>query len=185
MTFAQSVKSVFKNYANFRGRARRSEFWWYYPVYELLITGFLILILVQMWNGVIFGPLFAILFIFPLLYVVLGIPYLAVSVRRLHDTGRSGYYLIVPWAIRSFASLFAGIMPVVGLAASIVSAVFGLVLIYFFAQEGERHDNQYGRDPKEPLTEEEMKEEAKRNSGNVYDEEETLGWNSNKIYSEK
>lgn len=82
MGFVDAVKSVLvENYANFKGRARRSEYWYY--TLASFIAGFIC-------------GLLPIPFIAPLLSLVLFIPGLAVSVRRLHDIGKSGWmYLLI------------------------------------------------------------------------------------------
>ncbi len=95
MTFVESIKTCFSKYATFSGRATRSEFWWFWVF--TLIASFI-----------------------PLLNLAVIIPAIAVGVRRLHDIGKSGWYMLL------------ALIPVVD-----------LVLLYFFAIEGQG-DNQYG-----------------------------------------
>ena len=96
MTFAESVSTCFKKYFVIKGRASKSEFWWF----QLL------------WSASIF-----IMFIFegsePVIYffigiiVVIFIPLFTVGVRRLHDTGKSGFNYF--WSLVPFiGSLVAG-----------------------------------------------------------------------------
>lgn len=92
-------KVVFENYANFDGRARRSEYWYF----VLLNTVFVIL--VSLLNPVLYG-LYALLVL---------LPGLAVSVRRLHDVGKSG------------AWLFISLVPIIG----------GIWLLVLMATEGD------------------------------------------------
>ncbi len=103
---------VLERYAQFTGRSRRAEFWWY------ALAGVII--------GVVFNILIAIASIFWVLYVIYGlavlIPGLAVGVRRLHDTDKSGWWLLI------------GLIPLVGI----------IVLIVFFATDGSPQPNQYG-----------------------------------------
>ncbi len=117
--------TVLKKYAVFQGRARRAEFWWF------ALFNFIFNMALQM----LFGPVVMTveegtaspLAFIPVLYIlVLIIPTIAVGVRRLHDTGRSGWFILI------------GLIPVVG----------AIVLIVFYAQEGNQADNQYGPDPK-------------------------------------
>ncbi len=84
MTFVEAVKSVFTNYTNFSGRARRSEFWWY-NLCMIVVQGVLSFLSQS-------SSIFAILST----VVALGclIPSLAVAVRRLHDIGKSGWYYL-------------------------------------------------------------------------------------------
>ena len=75
MTFGESIKTCFSKYATFEGRASRSEFWWFFLL--TCVGGYIPVV----------GWLFALASI---------IPYLAVSVRRLHDTGHCGWWCLCP-----------------------------------------------------------------------------------------
>jgi uncharacterized membrane protein YhaH (DUF805 family) len=107
------------NYANFSGRARRSEFW-YFHLISFVIS--IILSLIDLAIGYridIIGTLYS---------IIVLIPGLAVSVRRLHDVGKSGwYYLLV-------------LLPVIG----------WIWLLILFFTEGDNGPNEYGPDPKNP-----------------------------------
>lgn len=98
MSFFEAVEQVFKHYADFSGRARRSEFWYYMLFYWLVLT--LLGILSAVLPGV--GLLIS------LFSLGMLIPTLAVYWRRLHDTGRSGVW----WLI--------GLIPLVGIILLIV-----------------------------------------------------------------
>ena len=113
MGFVDAVKSVVvENYANFNGRARRSEYWYY--TLASFIAGFIC-------------GLLPIPFIAPLLSLVLFIPGLAVSVRRLHDIGKSGWmYLLI-------------LIPLVG----------AIILLVWFCQDSQPGENKWGANPKE------------------------------------
>ncbi len=106
MTFGQSITTVLTKYADFTGRARRSEYWWF-SLFGLIVE-------------------FVLALIDPVLYIVallgLIVPSLAVGVRRLHDTGRSGWSLLV------------ALIPLVG----------GIILVVFMATPGNPGRNQYG-----------------------------------------
>jgi uncharacterized membrane protein YhaH (DUF805 family) len=84
----EAIQSAFSNYANFKGRATRPQFWWF----------FLFLMLVMYIPSIIGGitetPLFGIIGI--IAYLGCLIPYLAVAVRRLHDCNKSGWFIFVP-----------------------------------------------------------------------------------------
>jgi len=106
---------VLKKYAVFKGRARRKEFWMFYLFY--IIFAFVV--------GVIEG--FAGTSFLILLYTLaMFIPSLAVSVRRLHDTDRSGWWLLI------------GLVPLIG----------GIVLLVFTVQDSQADENQFGPNPK-------------------------------------
>jgi uncharacterized membrane protein YhaH (DUF805 family) len=114
-----------RKYASFSGRARRREYWWFEVFWVLVVSG---LALIDQWvlgihwdseYGSI-GPLagLAVLFFF--------LPNLAVSVRRLHDRDRSGWWLLI------------NVIPVIGF----------LFLFYNYISAGTPGDNRFGPDPK-------------------------------------
>ena len=109
---------VLKNYAGFSGRARRTEYWMF-TLFNIIIGG--VLYAVYAATG---SSIFMILYV--LYFVAVFVPSLAVGVRRLHDTNRTGWWLLL------------GFVPFIG----------GIVLIVFCALEGDRGANQYGADPK-------------------------------------
>ena len=74
----QSISSVFRNYANFSGRAQRSEFWWF-ALFSIISQSILNLVPFLGW----------------IYSLVLLLPSLAVTARRLHDTGRSALWLLI------------------------------------------------------------------------------------------
>lgn len=166
MDFVTAIKTVFSKYATFTGRARRSEFWYWY----------LFTVIVGLFTQ-LFG-LFGLGFVSTVVSLGLFIPNLAVSVRRLHDVGRSGWWLLVsvipcvvmitslvamlgdmlvpvamgesysPEALASMMSDSAG--PVVVYLLSLFAALVGVVmLIVWFAKDSQAGVNQYGENPKE------------------------------------
>lgn len=137
-----------KKYAEFTGRSRRKEYWMY--VLLLIVVGVVIgvvegvLGLARMVGG-LYGPL-------SLLFALATfVPSLAVGVRRLHDTDRSGWWLLIGYGPMLLAILlpFLG-MAGVGLAmiVMIVALIGFVVLLIFMVLEGTRGTNQYGPDPK-------------------------------------
>lgn len=112
---------VLRQYADFNGRARRQEYW--------MFTLFNILIMLGL--GLIFGGIgyaldapFVVLLVYLYVFAVL-IPSIAVGVRRLHDTGKSGWWYLI--AIVPIASI---------------------VLLVFFCMDSEHGPNQWGPNPK-------------------------------------
>ena len=79
MTFSESIKTCLNKYANFNGRASRSELWWF-QLFYMLIT---------------FFSLFLSEDFFWLAYIGLFLPLLAASVRRLHDKNKSGWWYLM------------------------------------------------------------------------------------------
>ena len=86
MEFVETIRSGFRNYATFSGRATRSEFW-YWTLFAVLASAA---------AGIIDGVLFPQFGLFgPLISLLLLLPGVAVSVRRLHDLDRSGWWLLL------------------------------------------------------------------------------------------
>jgi uncharacterized membrane protein YhaH (DUF805 family) len=117
MGFTEAVRVVIvERYADFQGRAPRSELWWFVLFYLLLSVA---IGLVSAISDVLGGLLN--------LVVTIGllVPVIAVQVRRLHDTDRTGWWVLI------------GLVPVIG----------AIVLIVFFVQRGTEGDNRFGPDP--------------------------------------
>jgi uncharacterized membrane protein YhaH (DUF805 family) len=116
------IDVITKRYAQFSGRARRKEFWMYTLFYAI---GYIILAIIDQILGTHaknqFGGLLAGIFTLALL-----VPSIAVAVRRLHDTNRSGWWYLI------------NLIPCIG----------QIIFIVFAAGEGVAGDNKYGPDPK-------------------------------------
>jgi uncharacterized membrane protein YhaH (DUF805 family) len=106
LTFIDAVQSCLRQYANFRGRARRPEFWWF-MLFALLATLAASLLLGDVANA--------------LVTLALLLPGLAVSARRLHDIGRSGWWQLV----------------------SIVPLVGWVIVLYWYVQPSEPVPNRF------------------------------------------
>lgn len=99
---------AFQNFANFNGRARRSEYW-YFVLFNIIAS-----VLVAVLSSAIKIP------VIYLIYVLIAfLPGLAVGIRRMHDVGKSGWFILIPF--------------------------YNLVLA---CTDGEKGDNKYGMDPK-------------------------------------
>ena len=85
MSFVDAIKSGFAKYADFSGRARRSEFW-FWALFVLLLE--LAAVLVDALLGT--TPLFYVITVLPML-----LPSLAVTIRRLHDRDHSGWWVLI------------------------------------------------------------------------------------------
>ncbi|MDE0966921.1 MAG: DUF805 domain-containing protein [Flavobacteriaceae bacterium] len=118
------------NYANFSGRARRSEYWYFTLFYTIMLflAMFLDSLLGTTFNMEMMGQ--SVDLGYGWIYVAVGIlhfvPSLAVCVRRLHDVGKSGwFYLII-------------LIPIIGF----------FWILFLFCKNGNEGDNNYGADPK-------------------------------------
>lgn len=91
MSFVEAIKTcLVEKYCTFSGRATRSEFWWFHLFTSLLIYGSIFLGIWMYPNNpeIVFG-------ISGVVMLFLIIPNLSVTVRRLHDVGKSGWYLLM------------------------------------------------------------------------------------------
>lgn len=111
-----------RKYATFEGRSRRSEYW-YFVLFCLLIVGVLAMLDALLGTYSLAGGVGLLSGLFSLAMLV---PTLAVSCRRLHDTGRSGWWLLI--------------VCVPGMGA--------MVLVLFLARDSEHAVNEHGGNPK-------------------------------------
>jgi len=106
--------SVLKNYVGFSGRARRKEYWMFF-LFNIIVS-----IVLNVIGAVIMFPILGLIYSLAII-----LPSIAVAVRRLHDTGRSGWWLLL------------GLIPLIGT----------IILLIFLVQDS--HDeNEYGANPK-------------------------------------
>lgn len=130
MNPVDAIRSVWSQYASFKGRARRSEYWWWALFSTLVIYGpFIILGLLTDGQGIEAFPVavqVVLSLIFMIILIGLLIPGLAVTVRRLHDSDRSGWLYLINF------------IPYVG----------WIVVFIFMLLPGTRGPNRHGPDPK-------------------------------------
>jgi len=118
---------VLKQYADFSGRARRTEYWMFYLFNSFIPIGLMII------GGILFAmnessvPFIICMVLVGLYSLAVFIPSLAVTVRRLHDTNHSGWMY------------FVSLIPIIG----------GIWLLILLCTDGTHGQNQYGPDPKE------------------------------------
>lgn len=160
-----------KNYAKFSGRASRAEFWWFFLFMMLAYMAIWVIMLTTIGLGTASGAqstmgmigAFGVVGIFLVLgYLALLIPSIAVQIRRLHDTNRSGWWLGAFWLLylvyifATFGTAFsatpgstapslagAGVMMVFGL----LFFVYSIALLVFFCLPGTKGPNRFGDDP--------------------------------------
>ena len=107
--------NAWKNFANFNGRARRQEYW-QFIVFNIFINWILGLFLGAVLGANAIGSLLLLSAIFP---IAIFIPSLSVAVRRMHDVGKSGWFMLIP--------------------------IYNIILAFTAGTAG---PNQYGPDPK-------------------------------------
>lgn len=130
MSWAESVKSCLVDYGTFAGRAPRAEYWWW--VLTVTVASAMMSYFGGLWAHAAF-------------WLATLIPYLAVTSRRLHDRGRSGWWqalpigLLIAFAIVAFAvgGWAAGVVGLAALAASVW-------LVVVLMRRGDPERNEYG-----------------------------------------
>ena len=131
------LKVMRDNYANFNGRARRKEYWMFTLFFMLFAFAFAFVSFIGVLSALgetaeMIGVILIVVW-----YLSHLVPSFAVTVRRLHDTGKSGWFLLLSF------------IP------------FGnLVIFIFTVMDGDRGDNEYGPDPKAIASKEAPAEEA-------------------------
>ena len=117
MDFATSIKTCFSKYAVFKGRASRSELWWF--ALFLFIAGivtFIVDVMILGYSSEGYGPINIIF------SVITFLPGLAVGARRLHDINKSGWWQLIS-------------LTIIGI----------ILLIIWFATVGENKKNPHGK----------------------------------------
>ncbi len=112
MNFTKSIQTCYKKFFDFSGRASKSEYWWF-----------------QLYGIIIYGLLFVfqgdLAFVFSILAIANIIPLWAAAVRRLHDTDKSGWFILI------------SIIPFIG-----------LIIIFLLMVDGSKGKNRFGPKPK-------------------------------------
>jgi uncharacterized membrane protein YhaH (DUF805 family) len=152
MGFVEAVRTGLRKFADFRGRAARSEFW-FFILFATLVWGLAFLvdwIAFQLSLGIFTG----------LTQLMLALPVLAVTTRRLHDTGRSGIW-VAAFCVYAIAAPVAALSVLVdigmkgdpggGRMATLISlslgwAGFTFAMIVLCALKGSKGSNKYGAD---------------------------------------
>ena len=117
MTLGDSISTCFKKYFVIQGRASKSEFWWFQLIW---VVSYLATIIFESESAIFF---------FLGIIIIIAIPLFTVGIRRLHDTNKSGLYVL--WSL----------LPFIG----------GVVVLAFMIGEGTKGKNQYGENPLKKL----------------------------------
>ncbi len=119
-----AVQTITKNYANFNGRARRKEYWGTMLVYMIVAVILSMLMNITFWISEYLSYFFVL--VASIFYLATIVPIIALTVRRLHDVDKSGWWY------------FISLVPLIG----------GIWLLILLCTEGTRGENQFGADPK-------------------------------------
>ena len=158
MTPIDWAKRPIQNYAQFSGRASRPEFWWFFLA--TIVAGIVARIVDSILGIHLVGPIGP---LYILLCLAIIVPSIAVSIRRLHDTGRPGWWILLPLVPYILAIILGGAAMMGGAASGsamgvgagvglamifmLLALVCGILLIVFYCQAGTPGDNQYGPNP--------------------------------------
>jgi len=127
MGITTAVTTCFQKYVDFQGRARRSEFWWW------ILFVIIVEIVARILDGFVDPPAPGVMFQYGFIYgiavLALLLPNITVAVRRLHDIGRSGWWLLLCF------------IPIIG----------WLVLLFWYVSKGTDGNNRFGPDPKKAM----------------------------------
>ncbi|MGM8361015.1 DUF805 domain-containing protein [Flavobacterium sp. ARAG 55.4] len=157
-------KVIFENYANFSGRARRSEYWYF--ILANVIIGTILSVLDNVLgfklgssNSGVLGSLYN---------LAVFVPGLAVSVRRLHDIGKSGKLLllfygiifisVIVMVVSGFSVFMSGNFSMSSLGVAffaplLVVLAMSIWMLVLYCTEGDQGPNKYGSDPKNDAAE--------------------------------
>ncbi|MBX9700594.1 MAG: DUF805 domain-containing protein [Acetobacteraceae bacterium] len=134
MDFSTAVRTCLQKYVTFDGRASRPEYWWF------VLFGFLVVV-VLMVVGMVIG-----FWLLALLYLALLPPGIAAGARRLHDTGRSGWWLLAP-TVPNVLSSAVGAESLLGILLGLVGLGLSILLIWWLASPGDPQPNAFGPPP--------------------------------------
>jgi uncharacterized membrane protein YhaH (DUF805 family) len=118
-------KMAFEKYADFQTRSSRSEFWYFFLANIIIIFGLMMIgiIMSEIFNSSDIKSAAAVILV--IYYIAAFIPNFSIAVRRLHDTNRSGWFLLM------------GLIPFIG----------SIIMLVFFSQESDLHANKWGHVP--------------------------------------
>lgn len=160
--FGDAVKSSLNRLTDFKGRTRRSEFWWTILAYYICV------LIINLILGMILPQTALTIIGIILQFLVFG-----ATVRRLHDTGRSGWWVGVSWIVSIISSIyvmansdilmsvninpeeimeFASAPATIGITA--INTILNIIVIIFCLLDSKAETNKYGESPKYKETEE-------------------------------
>lgn len=158
-----------KRYAEFSGRSRRTEYWMFFLFQILLAVAFWVLMAIVGGGALMSGgdptalaaaggAILIVTALYGLVSLALLVPAIAVTVRRLHDTNRTGKWvlaLIGAYVVMLVGTMMAASSPenpgvggVLAMVGGIAALILALVMLVFMFLEGTRGPNNYGPDPK-------------------------------------
>ena len=178
MPFWTAVKTCFRKYFDFTGRARRSEYWWFVLFYMLVSMAWIFLSTFFIFagfeafsanEGAMFTTILTSMAFMIVPILIFIIPYYAAQTRRLHDSGHSGWWIVASFVVSlvylgvyialmkpvfnfesgpNFSENLSPTLLVLVSILSIISMVLSIVILVFTILDSERGENKYGPSPK-------------------------------------
>ena len=137
MNFKNAIKTCLKDkYANFKGRASRSEFWFFYL---FLVIGYAISI------STIFISIKLFIGTMSIFVLAMIIPSLAVTVRRLHDINKSGWFILLPLPFDIMQRVLEESSAGLSLVFLVISLGLYIYLLVLYCTDGEKKNNRFGK----------------------------------------
>lgn len=152
MSASEAIVTCLRKAVSFRGRASRGEFWWF-SAFAVAVTALAISTEIQFLRARIESGILSFL-----IGLVLLVPTVSATARRLQDTGRHGIYVLMP-IFMVFVGIGLGtyiydylVVPeiVPTLIASVISAGATILFIYWLIQQSEPGQNRFGPNPFDP-----------------------------------
>ena len=145
MNFQNAIKTcIKKKYANFSGRASRSEFW-YFWLLNFSVYAILLILSNKVPAANVAIGLFVALCVF---FLATLIPFIAVTARRLHDVNKSGWFQILPLPFLLFTDLLILLAGVVfpKIPPILIGVGLYIYLIVLYCSEGDKKNNRFGKE---------------------------------------
>ena len=137
MNFKNAIKTCLKDkYVNFKGRASRSEFWFFYL---FLVIGYAITI------STIFISIKLFIGTMSIFVLAMIIPSLAVTVRRLHDINKSGWFILLPLPFDIMGRVLEESSAVLSLVFLVISLGLYIYLLVLYCTDGDKKNNRFGK----------------------------------------
>jgi uncharacterized membrane protein YhaH (DUF805 family) len=174
LEFTEALCHAFRNIFNFKGRARRSEYWWTaVGMYLITIVVYIVAAIIAIsaagfsvfsdkpalpFGGVIAA--YVVIFIWAIIEIILMF---GLIFRRLHDTGHSGWLIGISYILMALCVLFmvvAGSMGLVlGIICAIAAFILGIYIFFLTIFDSDVEENKYGISQKYTLEEDEKEDE--------------------------
>ena len=137
MNFKNAIKTCLKDkYFNFKGRASRSEFWFFYL---FLVIGYAISISTMFISIKLFIGTILIFFL------AMIIPSIAVTVRRLHDINKSGWFILLPLPFDIIERVLEKSSEGLSLVFLVISLGLYIYLLVLYCTDGDKKNNRFGK----------------------------------------